>query len=159
MNLTSKTVFAAGAMLACAATAAACPKVQVVKNTGNWVITNAGGSQVEAAIANPSIVCNINGNETTATVKVTMTGNRSGEKVPVYVAVANMTQGVPIFTSKDVYNKTLENGSVELVFDDIQIPLGQRGVTSDYNVLVGFQLSNEQLSEQRRKNSWFSWLF
>jgi hypothetical protein len=77
----------------------------------------------------------------------------------VFVAVANMTKGVPEFTSKDVVIKTLENGSTKVVFEDVTIPLGARGLTSDYQVLVGFQLSNEQLSAERKRNSWFSWLF
>jgi hypothetical protein len=66
-----KTALAATALLASAATAAACPKISVVKNTGYWVIDGTNGGQVQAEIANPTIECVIDGDNATAKVSFT----------------------------------------------------------------------------------------
>jgi hypothetical protein len=151
--------FAAAAALAFGASASACPQVRVIKHTGAWVVSNANGAEVLAEISDPEIQCAIKGDKATATVKFTMTGMADVDKAPVFVAVANMRTGTPVFTSKEVYNKSVSRGPTEVVFDEVTIPLNASGLTTDYQVLVGFQLTNEQLAAERKRNSWFSWLF
>jgi hypothetical protein len=138
----------------------ACPKIRVLKDTDRWIPqSGAAGPTVEAWISDARAVCNKGGGKAVVDVTFKLKATASGPgtvELPYFVASYYMHNAEPIAVYKDVVVRTLEFGdgmrtvTVEEQFAKLELPMGNRLASTDFEVFVGFQLNMEQLEQIRR---------
>lgn len=143
-----------------AGTAGACPKIKVLKDTDRWIHpAGATGPQVEAWISDPVAVCRKGGGKAVVdlTFKLKVTASAPGTvEIPYFVASYYMHNAEPIAVYKDIVVRTLEFGegmrtvTMEEQFAKLELPMGNRLASTDFEVFVGFQLNMDQLEQIRR---------
>lgn len=153
--------FAAASLAFFAASAAqACPKIRVLKDTDRWIHpVGAPEPRIEGLISNAVAICRKGGGkavvDVTFKLKVTASGPGTVE-IPYFVASYYMYNAEPIPVYKDVVTRTLEFGegmrtvTMEEQFAKLELPMGNRLLSTDFEIFVGFQLSMDQLEKIRR---------
>jgi hypothetical protein len=140
--------------------AGACPRIKVLKDTDRWItLPGTAGPKVEGWISDPVAVCKKGGGKAVVdvTFKLKVSSSEPGAvEVPYFVASYYMHNAEPIAVYKDVVVRTLDFGdgmrtvTMEEQFLKLELPMGNRLVSTDFEVFVGFQLSMEQLEKIRR---------
>lgn len=168
MNWTSKALTAAIAAAAVSAPGWACPPAKIVKDTDRLTLTDASGAEFEARITDAQIECTRSGGAMKATVRFKLTtasGAPVRTEVPYFVAVAYTGDGAATFVSKDIKTHAVATAgghaevSADMVHEGVAIPINGQVLSREFQVLVGFQLSKEQLAKVRKDKSWFGWMF
>jgi hypothetical protein len=160
MNGIGKVLAAAAFVVAGAGIAEACPKISILKDTNHWVHP-AGGKEpkVEAWISDAKVVCRKGGGKAVVDVTFWLKATASGPgtvELPYFIASYYMHNAEPIAVYKDIIVRTLEfddgmkSVKIEEQFDKLELPMGNRLASTDFEVFVGFQLSLDQLEKIRR---------
>ncbi|HAH08885.1 MAG TPA: hypothetical protein DCL54_16075 [Alphaproteobacteria bacterium] len=150
---------AAGFLAFVAPAQALCPRVKVLQDTDRWITLPGGdGPQVEGKISEPAISCKRGDDELelTVTFKMEMSADKAGSMmIPYYAAVIFVWAAEPAIVYKDIVQRQIEFPAgktvikLEETVDGIELPLGNRIGATDFEVVVGFQLSMAQLEAIR----------
>jgi hypothetical protein len=139
-----------------------CPSAAPVRDLEAIAQLRPGGHQAKDVLAGarlltPSLTCDFDKNMIVATVEVPIKGFRSDagvkpDQFSYFVAVATADRRI---LSKQVLNVPVAFGSGETsqsVTDSVtvRIPAARKGEGGDYAILLGFQLTPEQLEFNRK---------
>lgn len=156
----ARAVLGTVAVVLAAQSASACPKIRALKDTDRWITLPGGPSpSVEAWISDARVVCRKGGGRAAADITFKLKATASGPgtvELPYFVASYYMSDAEPIPVYKDVIVRTFEfvegmrTLTTEEQFAKLELPMGNRIASTDFEIFVGFQLSMEQLEKIRR---------
>jgi hypothetical protein len=141
------------------ASAFACPNIRIQQDTGHWItLPGKTGPQVEAWMSEPKLTCTREAGRAIINVSFKLKAKApapSEFEIPYFVAAYYMKTAEPFAVYKDVVIRRLEfvdgmaSVTLEETFDKLELPYGNRVLVRDFEVLIGFQLSLEQLEAIR----------
>lgn len=144
---------------AATASSAQCPHVGLLQDTNRLTEFDGGTSaQFKATLGGEASQCVIKGKVIHLRLKFKVTGTladnakRDARKVPYFVAVM---QGTSVL-AKEVYSVNIpfsgsaRTVSVEERINRVDIPIGEGWASDDYEVMIGFQLTRDQVDYNRQ---------
>lgn len=173
--MTLARVIALGAMALAAATltadakakpgtaksSAACPHVGFLADTNRLTeFDGATSAQFKATLGNEASQCVIKGRVIHLRLKFKVTGtladnaSRDPRKVPYFVAVMQGSQVLAkeIYSLEIPFSGSASTVSVEERINRVDIPIAKGWASDDYEVMIGFQLTRDQV-DYNRKNA------
>ena len=164
MNSGTQTAFAAALILAGAWTATAqaaetCPHLGLLADASRLTdFEGTSSAQFRATLGGEALQCVVKDGVAHTRLKFKVTGNLQTDaksdtrKVPYFVAVMQGSQVL----AKQVYSLDIpfaaheRNVSVEERVNRVDIPLASGKAATDYQVMIGFQLTREQVDYNRQ---------
>ena len=162
-------VIALGAMVLAAATliadakgkpaAAACPHLGLLADTGRLTeLDGASKAQFQATLGGEASQCVVKGKVVHLRLKFKVTGTiaetakRDTRKVPYFVAVMQGSQVLAkqVYFVEIPFSGSARTVSVEERVNRVDIPIGKGWASDDYEVMIGFQLTRDQVDYNRQ---------
>jgi len=139
-----------------------CPHVGFLADAAKLTDFDGGSKiQFQASLGSEALQCVVKGGVVHLRVKFKVTGNLQADaktdtrKLPYFVAVMQGSQVLAkqVYSVDIPFNGNARTVSVEERINRVDIPIGKGWVADDYEVMIGFQLTREQVAYNRANAS------